>query len=258
MSTGTGDSDFEEFTNVLKRFRVDRLPEFASTVRQKGHPSINNLSHDGRGSASSTKEISCHVSPEPAYGSYNVVFTIIFDDGLQWAIKIPANGYDESFDNDGAAKGLRSEALTMRLIERETSVLVPHVHAFDTSLREDNPLACPFILMDYIAGIPLYEGWFDKNASPEKLSHFRVRALKDLSAAMVQLNKFQFDQGGSVVFNKYGNIDNIGPLRAIDHFATLQHWNAGRGDKGVTPYFSSGPFNTAKDQILAPLNWRET
>ncbi|KAN0073284.1 hypothetical protein V8E54_008504, partial [Elaphomyces granulatus] len=144
------------------------------------------------------------------YGSYHIVFPLEFTDGLRWALKIPATaGYRDKFD-EFAARTLTSEALTLQLLKRETTIPVPEVYSFDASFN--NPINCPFILMEFIVGIPLRDCWFDKGAPKAVVAERRARTLQDLAAAMVQMNKFTYTLGGSPTFDEDGNPIGIGPL----------------------------------------------
>jgi aminoglycoside phosphotransferase (APT) family kinase protein len=71
----------------------------------------------------------------------------------------------------------------MQLLKRETTIPVPEVYSFDASF--DNPIDCPFILMEFVAGIPLRDCWFDKGASKALVAERRARTLQDLAVAMV-------------------------------------------------------------------------
>ncbi len=51
----------------------------------------------------------------------------------------------------------------MYLIRRETTIPVPEVYAFDTTL--ENELGCPFILMELKYGKLLQDVWFDQEIS---------------------------------------------------------------------------------------------
>jgi hypothetical protein len=85
---------------------------------------------------------------QPLRGSYHVLV------GARWILKIPACGTPTQFDSSASA-AVRSEALIMRLIRRETSIPILEVFAFDTSL--DNELGCPYNLMSFVEVIPLYD-----------------------------------------------------------------------------------------------------
>ena len=112
-----------------------------------------------------------------------------------------------------AAQDLETEALTMRLIRRETSVPLPEVYAYETS-PDENELQCAFILMEYVVGVPVIQVWFDASACPKTFESRRRRCLQDLANATIQLNRLQFSRAGSPVFSEDGsNIVEIGPSR---------------------------------------------
>lgn len=50
--------------------------------------------------------------------------------------------------------------------------------------------------MDHVDGKPLYDIWFDKTTPADIVQARRTRVLGDIAAAMVQLDKYSFDQGG--------------------------------------------------------------
>lgn len=145
-------------------------------------------------------------------GSYHILFVIRFEDDVRWILKVPAAAHPACW-NKLAAQTLETEALTMRLIRRETSVPVPEVYAYETS-PEENELRCAFILMEYVVGAPVYQVWFDASARPKTVESRRRRCLQDLANAIVQLNRFQFSRAGSPVFSEDGgSIVEIGPAR---------------------------------------------
>ena len=150
----------------------------------------------------------------------------------------------------------------MRLIKRETSVPVPEVYAFEISTGSDNILGCPFILIEFIKGKPLYPACFEDDNSLEKLCNFRLRVLKDLAQAMAQLNRFTFEKGGTLMFDDQGNVKCIGKSRNVDHYVIFdewRHWNESCPDEEVfiskaTPYTEDGPFDNVRTQMVAPLD----
>ena len=109
--------------------------------------------------------------------------------------KVPMTGYKGRFD-DQAAQALTSEAMTMRLVRRDTNIPVPDVYSFDASL--DNEAHCPFIMMEYLQGRPLYELWFQRSSDAAQ-KRFRTRVLQELAAAMAQLNNLRYSEGGSLL-----------------------------------------------------------
>ena len=146
-----GLADPEEDVEARKRFALaidsmdrDPMPAYASALRKA------TLSVD----ATQTDNFECELGESVMYGSYNILFPIIFKDGVQWLFKVPATGHPGAW-NSSAARALRSEALTMRLLKKKTSIPVPIVYDFDSSM--DNEFHCPFILMECMKGKPLYE-----------------------------------------------------------------------------------------------------
>lgn len=136
----------EKFASVRANIDLTIIQEYASCVRR---------------SRVSPEEYSvtpwvfeCTTTSSPLHGSYNILFPLIFSDGVRWLFKVPSRGYEGLWD-DMAARALISEALTMRYLRRK-SIPVPEVYSFDASM--DNALGCPFILMEHVHGRRLYEG----------------------------------------------------------------------------------------------------
>ena len=149
-----------KFEAVLGRLRVDRLPTFASHVRSCGHSSTGKTPSSAR-----SQSLGCKVDPKTKCGSYHVVITLSFTDKRSWILKIPAKGIAKDW-SPLLGQALESEAETMRLLRRETTIPIPEIYAFDASI--DNELGCPFILMEKVKGRPMYHGWYDTNSSPAK------------------------------------------------------------------------------------------
>jgi len=199
--------EFRERDSCLStgdNIRSENLPILASSVRKLQQ--FKDL-HSPDGVELTTDD--CSITYPLLYGAEHMIFPLEFTDGLRWALKIPAAGHRDKF-NESAARALRSEALTMQLLKRETTIPVPEVYSFDASF--DNPINCPFILMEFIAGIPLSDCWFDKGASKALVAERRARTLQDLAVAMVQMNKFTYTLGGSPTFDEDGHPIGIGPL----------------------------------------------
>ena len=175
-SSSQRDSDMLRFAAVLAQVKHENMACLASSVRQGSE----SLQDKGAPPSTSPPSTTCKVLPKPLYGSYHLAYRILFEDGVQWILKIPVYGHYASFDRL-ASEALTSEALTMRMIQQITTIPVPTVHHFDASL--DNEIGCPYILMDFLGGKPLWQGWFDQNASRSALEQFRARALQTIAAA---------------------------------------------------------------------------
>ena len=238
-SDSSGADEHDLFTEVMESIRLDRLAKYSSTIRQ----SIQ------------------HVKPEsfrvieikpPILGSYHVLYPVRFHDETLWLLKIPANGTREKFTASDA-RAIRSEALTMRLLRRETTIPVPDVHAFSDTC--DNELNCPFILIDYVEGVSLYKVWFD-NASPKEIVLARrTRCLRDLAAVMAQLDRFSFSTGGSMILDDQGFPSGIGPVRLVDTATMRERLRAGDPDQS-TVYLEMGPFSNTKQYYTTLLDRR--
>ncbi|KAF7544173.1 hypothetical protein G7Z17_g10163 [Cylindrodendrum hubeiense] len=229
----------ELFTEVLARLDKDSLSKLAAVTRQQSE-----LEYDGQSP----------IVERPIYGSYNVLLPLAFPDGIRWLAKIPVNGTPIHWDavSSGA---LSAEANTMRLLKRETTIPIPYVFGF--SATTDNPICCPYILLSFIPGKPLYEVWFG-DSSPEDVEQYRIRALQDIASAMVQLKTFSFDKGGFMTFDSNGNMTSeIGPMRHIDHQAMLDRWFIHKDPADDPIYVESPAFDSPHDYFMFPLRLHE-
>jgi len=155
-----GESEDEEFGSVLRSLRFDVLPSFVTAVRSSGHRSTGfDTPH------SPSIPVKCEILRKVSYGSYHAVLSLSFADERVWALKIPRKGHGTRWSRP-LAQALESEAQTMRLIRRETTIPVPEVFAFDAKI--DNELGCPFILMELVPGRSVYRRWFNEDVSLAK------------------------------------------------------------------------------------------
>lgn len=172
---------------------------------------------DNKGSRGNTvkpETINSVLVGQPIFGDLHVVLPLAFPDGVEWALKIPANGTPELFD-EASQMALRTEAMTMDLLKRYTTIPLPRVFGFEKDC--ENELECPFIIMEFVRGQPLSEFWYRKT-SPEDLRAYRASILREISKAMTQLNKFSFDEGGFPKFRNDGELQGeVGPLRLVMH-----------------------------------------
>ena len=215
---GLDETQMERFGDVLRMMKIEAIPKYASNVRQFGHrPTGNMPSKTFRESGS----VPCKVIDLPLCGSYHIVFTVEFDDGVKWMLKVSANGH--RFDSVASA-ALTSEARTMQLVKSETTIPIPAVYAFDPSSH--NELNVPFILMERINGQPLYKRWFDDTIPKASLEHFRIKVLQSLAEAMAQLNKFTLDRSGALEFDDSGRPIGLRGAKVVDAVAMWNHGTA--------------------------------
>ncbi len=228
------------FARVLTGINVEALPAVALAARKQESGPI-------------TTTIDCKVLSPPLFGAYNILFPLEFTDGCRWILKVPSTGYLECYD-DIAARALTAEALTMQMLKRETSIPLPKVHLFDASL--DNELNCPFILMDYIEGVPLSELWFRHTSTMITnllVEQFRAVILTDLAEAMVQLRKYKFDKGGSPLFDEEGILTGVGPAKVADLPAMLGRIPKGDPDQSAI-FYEAGPWTDPQQFFFEMLS----
>lgn len=230
--------DGARFNPVLSILKLDFLPTLAARTR--------------RASADCVEDLKAPVEPvavEPlVFGSYHALFPIRFQDGLRWILKIPACGTQEEF-NASAAAALRSEVFTMKLIKRETTIPIPEIFAFSSTL--DNELGVPYILMEFLPGKNAYDCWFDMKISKEERMLLRKNTLHDIARAMAQLSRFSFSTGGALMYDANGDLVGPGPMRLVDHEAMLERPSQlDDGDPKPTLYVDAGPFAHPQDYYL--------
>lgn len=236
---GLYEEDVKRFGKILRAMNLDNISDFASTIRQSGHRSTGNIPTQG---LLQPCFMSCKVVYPPLCGSFHVVFPIEFADGVMWMLKISVNG--DHFDSIAAA-ALVSEARTMQMLKRETSIPVPAVYAFDTS--PNNALSCPFMLMEKLCGTPLSYQWFNSEVSKARLEHFRVKVLQSLAGVMVQLNKFTLCTGGALVFDPDGAPIGLGGAKVMDAVA---EFNKAVAPQGHQEHQDPGGKNLAEETLV--------
>ena len=247
-SSDRDDFDRARFATVLQNLKRDSIPSFASAVRYSGHQSTGII-----GTPTTPRPINCRLLSRITCGSFNAVFKLLFADGTLWVLKIPASGHHQCW-NVPAREALASEAFTMRLIRRETTVPVPEVFAFDASL--ENELGCPFILMELIHGKPLHEVWFVQGVSQAIREQIRIRSLQGIAEAMTQLNALAFDQGGSLLFDPKGNVAGIGTSNVVDLEKQLANMRSTDYDNTMA-FCQRGPFTNPRSYLLSLLDARQ-
>lgn len=180
----TADTHFQDLINSVDR---DSIIAIALLARRQISPNKS--------------EIQCTVGPEVAKGTYNAVWFIDFDDGIQWAFRTPLY-----FDGSTIfEKRFQSDVWTMELIQSRTSVPTPRIITFSAS--RDNPFGRPYVVLERVKGVPLHKLWFN----PEWFSDEKRRAvLRSLASAISQLQTLEFPQIGSIHFE--GGSYFVGPL----------------------------------------------
>ncbi|KAL8770459.1 MAG: hypothetical protein Q9209_003885 [Squamulea sp. 1 TL-2023] len=232
------------FADVLNQVEVKSITKLATQVRIRKIKSMRSSTF----TFLRPLRLSCKVLSPPLSGSYNILFPIRFKDGLEWLLKVPANGCD-GWDEQ-SARALTSEVLTMKYLFNHSAIPVPRIHSFDSS--STNAIRCPYILMERIDGTPLHYGWYGDGDGPGSLDRFRERTLNDIAKAMVQLENFAFPSAGALQYNAKDKRLDVGVYRKVDHYAENDRVRLG-DDEDLTTFSEHGPFAEPKDYFLSSL-----
>ncbi|KAI2720996.1 hypothetical protein CBS147332_4236 [Penicillium roqueforti] len=206
--------DIDPFEAVLERVKAKRIREYVTTIRAK------TLSND-------KKEIPNVEVKSPTFIGEHICYRVKFADGVSWILKVPAIGTPDQFDKDDA-ETLRSEALTMIMLRRETTIPIPEVISYNITCT--NKLKVPFILMEFIDARPLDEVWHDRESPKEVVQARRTRCLRDIAAAYIQLGKYTFNEDRPLRFDDEDCLIGVVPVNN-DPFSGLREGCTSRLDR---------------------------
>jgi len=208
--------DVGRFVPVLKQLKLENICSHITAARLSNEKALLNKSPLDA-DTTIVPPIHCKIEGRILSGAYHLVYQIVFDDRVQWMLKIPANGYQGCW-NPSDRTSLVSEANAMQYIKARTSIPVPTVYGFNGREGRSNPIGCPFILMKRMPGTQLAYLWFDKESTSEFREQLRARALQTIAAAMVQLNKIKAPQSGGLQLNPGGSFSNTVPAKIANPY----------------------------------------
>ncbi|KAJ5382181.1 Aminoglycoside phosphotransferase [Penicillium concentricum] len=221
---GDGDSDDEDdeldsldidpFDAVLERVKVKHIGEYVAAIRAKTPPS-------------NKKNIPVIEAGSPDQHDTHLCYRVKFADGVSWLLKFPAIGAPDQFDEDDA-ENIRSEALTMMMLRRETTIPIPEVFSYNNTC--ENKLKVPFILMEFIDALPLMDVWHDRESPKEVVQARRTRCLQDIAAAYVQLGKYTFNESQLLRFDDQDRLIGVAPVKK-DPFPGLREFYTSHLDR---------------------------
>ena len=121
-------------------------------------------------------------------------------DTTRVCIRIPKCGLSGSWTSVDEER-IRSEASTMRFMSEHTTIPIPKVYAFGSTLN--NALEVPYILMEFIEGRRASALWRD-DGPLQQPSQKRLKILRGVAYAMSCLWSLQFDGIGTLNFDGEG------------------------------------------------------
>ncbi|KJZ68785.1 hypothetical protein HIM_11829 [Hirsutella minnesotensis 3608] len=152
-------------------------------------------------------------------GSFNICFFVRFESNEKtWVLRIPI----VPMVRDAWGK-LLSEVTTMGYIESNTTIRIPHIHAYGEDDTLVQGASTPFMIMEFIPGRQLdIDTWMHTTESQRKNLYI------DLINVLGQLRKLEFSAAGSLMPNPIDEANPIlGPFLSITDngvegsFATL-------------------------------------
>ena len=161
------------------------------------------------------QKLACQIEDSLFHGSYNLGQKVTFSDGTKWLVRFPLFGH---VSPKYADEKVAIEVLVMRLIGEKTTIPVPEIKHWGPAA--ENPLKLgPFIIMDFIEGVPLDSLLSNPNAEQhfrlirEDISDDTIEVLyKQFAKILLQLFQLDFDWIGSLPTLKTGFHVPIRPL----------------------------------------------
>ena len=249
ISTDTNHEDptdeRKKFAEVYAQADLECVPRLATQIRMREKKPVRSRALR----SFQRRQLSCKYIEPALSGSYNVLLPLRFRDGTQWLLRLPANGGDRW--DELSTRALMSEVLTMKLLYNNSTIPVPHIYSY--SATKDNPVKCPYILMERLDGMPLHHAWFQQDGSSEQLNRFRQRAMSSIASAMVQLNAFTSPNGGALQNNSKSRAIEVTACKKVDFYREYDLIKKGFSDESDT-FMEQGPFADPKLYFLDALN----
>ncbi|KAL9052778.1 MAG: hypothetical protein Q9162_005198 [Coniocarpon cinnabarinum] len=237
----------EELAEILEVLDQEALSKFAVETRQK------------QMLASLPSNPSCSISAkicldvEPMFGTFNILFPIVFNDGTKWLLRLPRTGTADDYDISHAAE-VESEPEILKMLRQETGIPVPEVYASETG---HDKVGYPFVLMEYLEGDVLQNVWFSIEVTPSTLQERRLRILDELAAAMIQLQKWTFDEGGLVLVDTPGKLESPAAQSYEDLVPVWEPVEPGtKKQSPANPSFELGPFQNVEEYFTGHVSHR--
>jgi aminoglycoside phosphotransferase (APT) family kinase protein len=195
--SNTSSDDSSDLPSFVSKLDLQILASLATQIRAR--------------SSNFSSSVLCTVDPQPKSGSYNVVFTIRFEDGLKWIARLP-----KAECNPTLTRRLELDVIGMRFIQDRTTIPLPPIYDFNST--EDNVLGRPYMIQSFVDGSPLSELWFDPDWFTKSK---RLTVWRSLASYMSELSAFEFSHIGSLDQDPETGAHFVSPLHAaIDEMDT--------------------------------------
>ncbi|KZS90718.1 kinase-like protein [Sistotremastrum niveocremeum HHB9708] len=209
------------------------LPEFAPLIQAIKTQSIASLVCATAGCGS------CTVEEVPKQGSYNLVYKAQLSAGDIWIVRFPHPAVHDPVT-------MEADLQVLRMLRRETSIPVPHVHAYDVT--NNNSIGFAYSFLSYIPGVALGLDWV-RVLDDEK----RHRLLDQIAEAMLQLRKFTFHAIGDLVWDETDSCVVVGPLRENPALDPMYEFPAVSETEVPSQITERGPFSSVRKYLLSSL-----
>jgi hypothetical protein len=181
--------EMEEFRPLRCRITLETLVPLALRVRDVG------------------PEVTCEISPDPLFGSYNILYRLDFSDTVRWLVKLPVRAGDPGPWTEDDAFMIRSEVCTLRAVKERTAIPVPAVYAHDATFN--NEICCPFILMEFLPGTPANRFWKQEHPPSKEGQDKRDRFLRSYAQCVSQLGRLSYNCDGYLDYDSATVQDTI-------------------------------------------------
>ncbi|KAK0655341.1 hypothetical protein B0T16DRAFT_319992 [Cercophora newfieldiana] len=223
----------------------ERIHQFIDKVNQKALLSYASALRENR---------PCTISREFSVGSFNLVRKIQFDDGVEWIARLRMPPMPDQGRRavppavEGILLDMESELATMEFVRQNTDISIPKVYGYD--LNDQNPVGCPFSILEYIHGNTTeevsrtYPGKHEGIPAP-----FEEKLWRQVAKIMVQLASIRLSKIGSIIRNEADPESFVPPPAA--------RADGDAADFGLANY-DLNPNNLLVDQefnILAVIDW---
>ncbi|KAE8151280.1 hypothetical protein BDV25DRAFT_128885 [Aspergillus avenaceus] len=147
--------------------------------------------------------VECRLLPDIGLGYNHMVRVVEFVDQVQWVARLRM----PRVDGGDAGERIKSEYETIRLVQKESKIPVPHVHMLETDL--DSHVGAQFMLMDCLRGN------VGMDLSFSILPENKPDAYAAMAEVQIEMFKIRLPKIGKVVGVNDDGSYRLGPIPAL-------------------------------------------